>query len=365
MVLQRFCIAITVDRPTSSTDIPDSKKQAAIMEAALPPYAMIDLYFGDRNASLTVTSRGKRFHISITTDDLGGKQGNTLSYTFLAFKSNIDDDPCAMEEFLDWMVKPCVSHMDSFRPSTPRVAPPSLAEYFAPDTVGIKLTSIEGGLEATICPGETSDTHSSTPRVALSDPTVQAAISQGIPLIPAAQLKPVLGLEAYEADYDLIPTTVQVIGEETRFHFKGAFEKHSFQRELDILLRLRSDVFPDDLRVSKLGGLVLNNDGVSLLGLLVEHIHDSKTLDEAVEESSEEEREKWMQQLRATVKRLHGGGVVWGDVKPDNVLVDSNSDIWVIDFGGGCAEGWVDQELGGTVEGDLQGLAIIAGFLGL
>ena len=210
------------------------------------------------------------------------------------------------------MVKPCISCMDLFKPPTPRVAPPSLGEYFAPGTVGIKLTSVEGGLEATIGPDETSDTHSSTPRVALSDPTVQAAISQGIPLIPAARLKVVLGPSAHEADYDLIPTTVQVIGEETRFHFKGAFENYSFQRELDILLRLRSDAFPDDLRVSKLGGLVLNADGVSLLGLLVEHIHDSRTLDEAMEESSEEEREDWMQQLRAIVKQLHDGGVVWG-----------------------------------------------------
>ena len=273
---------------------------------------MIELYFGDLNASLTVMSRGKRFHISITTDDLGGKQGNTLSQTFLAFKSNMDDDPCAMEEFLDWMVKPCISCMDLFKPPTPRVAPPSLGEYFAPGTVGVKLTSVEGGLEATICPDETSDTHSSTPRVALSDPTVQAAISQGIPLIPAARLKVVLGPEAHEADYDLIPTTVQATGSESLFHFKPAFENHAFQRELDILLRLRSDAFPDDLRVSKLGGLVLNADGVSLLGLLVEHIHDSRTLDEAMEESSEEEREDWMQQLRAIVKQLHDGGVVWG-----------------------------------------------------
>lgn len=58
-------------------------------------------------------------------------------------------------------------------------------------------------------------------------------------------------------------------------------------------------------------------------------------------------------------------GSFGGDVKPDNVLVDSSSDVWVIDFGGGCAAGWVDQELGGTVEEYLQGLGGIAGFLGV
>lgn len=78
-----------------------------------------------------------------------------------------------------------------------------------------------------------------------------------------------------------------------------------FQRKLGILLRLRSDASPADLCVSRLGGLVLNIEGDALLGLLVEHIHGSKTLDEATEESSGEEREKWMRQLRATVKQLH------------------------------------------------------------
>jgi serine/threonine protein kinase len=335
------------------------------MEAKLPPFAMIEFYFGDSDAALTVMSRGKRFSISITTEDLRGTHGDELVQTFLDYKKNMDDDPYVMEEFQEWMVKPCVFYMDQFKSSTPRVEPPSLEEYFAPDTAIIKLTNAEGSLKATMCPGNPLDTQSFTPRIAMSDPTVQEAISRGLPLTPAAQLKAVLGPEAYEADYDLIPTTVQVIGKETQFHFKGAFEKQSFRRELDILLRLRSDAFPDNLRVSRLGGLVLHDDGVSLLGLLVEHIHDSETLDEAMEESSEEEREKWMQQLRAIVKQLHDGGVIWGDVKPDNVLVDSNNDVWVIDFGGGCAEGWVDQEVGGTVEGDLQGLASIAGFLGL
>jgi hypothetical protein len=204
------------------------------MEAKLPPFAMIEFYFGDSDAALTVMSRGKRFSISITTEDLRGTHGDELVQTFLDYKKNMDDDPYVMEEFQEWMVKPCVFYMDQFKSSTPRVEPPSLEEYFAPDTAIIKLTNAEGSLKATMCPGNPLDTQSFTPRIAMSDPTVQEAISRGLPLTPAAQLKAVLGPEAYEADYDLIPTTVQVIGKETQFHFKGAFEKQSFRRELDI-----------------------------------------------------------------------------------------------------------------------------------
>lgn len=34
-------------------------------------------------------------------------------------------------------------------------------------------------------------------------------------------------------------------------------------------------------------------------------------------------------------------------------------DAWVIDFGGGFTQGWVQRENAGTVEGDSQGLAKI------
>lgn len=328
-------------------------------EDDLSPFAMIQFLFGDSDAALTIMSRGKRFHISIATEDLRGTHGDELVQKFLDYKKNMNDVPHIMEEFMDWMVKPCISYMDRFKPPTPREEPPSLAEYFAPETVVLKLANKQGRLKATLCPEETSDTYSATPKIALSDPLVQEATSQGIPLIPAAQLKAVLGPEAHEADYDLIPTTVQMIGEETSFHFKGTFIEQCFHRELDMLLRLRSDIFPDDMRVSRLGGLVLSSDGGSVLGLLVEYICDSKTLDEAVEGSEAEERGEWMRQLRDTVEQLHAGGIVWDDVKPHNILVDSNSDVWVIDFGGGCAGG-VEG-----VEGDLEGLSRIATFLSL
>jgi len=53
---------------------------------------------------------------------------------------------------------------------------------------------------------------------------------------------------------------------------------------------------------------------------------------------------------------LHNLGIVWGDVKSDNILVDKSSNAVLIDFEGGSTRYWVDKGKAGTVEGDLQGL---------
>lgn len=50
-------------------------------------------------------------------------------------------------------------------------------------------------------------------------------------------------------------------------------------------------------------------------------------------------------------------------MKASNILVDTAGDAWVIDFGGGYTEVWVERERAGTIEGDLEGLRAIMGFL--
>lgn len=74
-------------------------------------------------------------------------------------------------------------------------------------------------------------------------------------------------------------------------------------------------------------------------------------------------RRRWADQVREAVAALHEAGVVWGDAKPDNVMVDGDDNAWLIDLGGGYTEGWVDNDKAGTKEGDLQGVASIEKYL--
>ena len=74
-------------------------------------------------------------------------------------------------------------------------------------------------------------------------------------------------------------------------------------------------------------------------------------------------RQRWASQIRETLAELHKAGIVWGDAKAENVLIDRENNAWVTDFGGGYTVGWVDAEKAGTVEGDLQGLERILNLL--
>lgn len=74
--------------------------------------------------------------------------------------------------------------------------------------------------------------------------------------------------------------------------------------------------------------------------------------------ASDEEKKTWKEQITSAVQLLHTNGMVWGDVKPDNVMIErSTGRAILIDFGGGHNERWVEAKLQETKEGDLQGLS--------
>ncbi|KFA72002.1 hypothetical protein S40288_08073 [Stachybotrys chartarum IBT 40288] len=68
-------------------------------------------------------------------------------------------------------------------------------------------------------------------------------------------------------------------------------------------------------------------------------------------------REKWMRQVDTCLKALHDAGIVWGDVKPENILVEKDDNAWTIDFGGGYTEGWIERNMAATMDGDVVGIA--------
>ncbi|KAK2012403.1 hypothetical protein LZ32DRAFT_691934 [Colletotrichum eremochloae] len=119
---------------------------------------------------------------------------------------------------------------------------------------------------------------------------------------------------------------------------------------------------PPEAWICRLHGVVRVGD--KLMGMLFIWIDTKGVLSKArADQSSPDLRKRWKTQISTSLEKLHHKGIIWGDVKAENVLIDSDENAWIIDFGGSYTHGWVDKEKAGTLAGDAQGLAKILDIL--
>ncbi|KAI8725457.1 Protein kinase domain-containing protein [Fusarium sp. LHS14.1] len=137
-------------------------------------------------------------------------------------------------------------------------------------------------------------------------------------------------------------------------------------RELEYLGKILK-AFPQQgsIRVAQLLGYIHDKDTKRILGFLRQWVPGRNLgfeIDLAA--TATETKQKWASQIRESVQLLHKHGIVWGDAKPCNVVIDEQDNAWLIDFGGGFTPGWVDGQLAETIEGDEQALDRFETFLG-
>jgi serine/threonine protein kinase len=151
--------------------------------------------------------------------------------------------------------------------------------------------------------------------------------------------------------------------------FKTAFYENDdhLLREIEVLQQVSqvtASLAKNTPHIVPFKGLVLCRDG--LVGFLEYYIEAKTSLNHVdPNEVTVMQRQKWADQIREAMEFLHEIGLVWGDVKPENILLDNHNDAWIIDFGGSWTQGWVDSDVQETVKGDQQGYARIKEFLGL
>ncbi|RSL61701.1 hypothetical protein CEP54_006044 [Fusarium duplospermum] len=135
-------------------------------------------------------------------------------------------------------------------------------------------------------------------------------------------------------------------------------------RELECLGKMLR-AFPQQslIRVPQLLGYVHDKDTKRILGFLRQWVPGRNLGEIYLPPIAAETKQKWILQIRESVQLLHEKGLVWGDVKPHNIVIDEQNDAWLIDFGGGFTAGWVDSQLAETMEGDEKALDRIAEFL--
>ncbi|KAI1495513.1 hypothetical protein F5X99DRAFT_415056 [Biscogniauxia marginata] len=98
------------------------------------------------------------------------------------------------------------------------------------------------------------------------------------------------------------------------------------------------------MRVPQLLGYVEHREARHIIGLLRVWVPGDLLRNIAIAVTAAERKQKWASQIREAVDQLHQVGVVWGDGKASNVIIDEKDDAWLIDFGGSYTEGWGDEQ---------------------
>nr|POE79426.1 hypothetical protein CFP56_07491 [Quercus suber] len=128
-------------------------------------------------------------------------------------------------------------------------------------------------------------------------------------------------------------------------------------------IRTADPSLQQNLCISRLYGIVSDRHG-ALRGQLYYWINIGHHLTwDVLDRTDIRTRTKWVSQIRLTVSTLHAIDVIWGDVKAENVLIDAEGNAVVIDLEGGATKGWMEKDVAGTKQGDLQGLERLVDYI--
>lgn len=274
-----------------------------------------------------------------------------------------EEDTALLHDCFDWAVKPCIADFERLSPPRPPLKDKqqlTLSYFIASATFECTLVATD---EALTCQ-DIERVEPDQDGFSLSPTTPQPPWTTSFPSFTPSEITVLCDDDPNHHPLDSNPTQVH-IGTQ-RLYFKESLDPDDevAKRGVETHERIANADFGANVRTSRLYGIVRDERSRQMVGLLLYHIEEDTRLAFAVGPGTAEVmRERWARQVRETLAALHGAGITWGDAKADNVLIDVYGDAWIVEFGGGRTEGWVDSGREGTVDGDLQGLERILKFI--
>ncbi|KAK3329170.1 hypothetical protein B0H66DRAFT_466373 [Apodospora peruviana] len=265
-----------------------------------------------------------------------------------------------------WAVDPCFDALERLAPPPPRSLKLTLNHFYATESFKCDLLAVGDRL----FPGSVEPRQNR-----LEDPIHQtehldSALPWTTTSFPFFRPEDVQVIHNFDSGpheiFDSDPERVRVGRKDLFFKALDPDNSHLdliVRREIAVYEKIAANPNLAGLRISRLYGLVCNERN-QLMGLLL-HLIDTETpLSCAVgPDTPQTAKDRWSRQIRTTVAAFHEAGIVWGDAHPGNILIDDHLDAWIVDFGGGWTEGWVDRDKAETREGDLQGIERILEFI--
>ncbi|RSL94104.1 hypothetical protein CEP52_012818 [Fusarium oligoseptatum] len=293
----------------------------------------------DHDARFTVRRNGKAFYIKVSPSQFSNSPMMTEKY--LSYLEVLRSGEEVLGDIYDtdvyeWVMAPFEPLFAELAPSPPCLPEDimiTLQDHLFPEFFVFALDIVDEKAVPAPCRSGTITSSAVVPGITLSFKDPEDAL-----------FKP--------------PNKVLIDNRQTECFFKPCNSSVQIKQELKAYKMILAAGLDSQLYLCHLYGVVMD-DSDFILGLLLTYINNGDCpLSTRIHPDDPDDpppaiRERWVGQLDAALAGLHKAGVVWGDVKAENVLIDRDNNAWITDFGGGYTEGWVDKEIAGTVEGDL------------
>ncbi|RAL14167.1 uncharacterized protein BO97DRAFT_433270 [Aspergillus homomorphus CBS 101889] len=312
------------------------------------PWQLREFFFGrfDKMSRITVVCNGNCFQIQLSPSNFC--QSPLALETYTHFMDAVCDDEdyrlsyAAEEDLHHWALTPFLPMFAQTTPTPPNQQPLTLRDYLSPEIYRYSLYAVNERLE----PRLDYDVPTQ-PCVAGVDPgdiTLHHTWRQFVPE----------SIELCVSDHDegLSQLPRKVLADGTVCFFKPVDydDKRAAIREMGVYKEMKAQGISDEAHAPHFIGVVCEEQNARIIGLLLSWVDcGNRTLECALRPDTPLTlRTKWDQQVTTALACLHDAGIVWGDVKAANVLIDNNENAWV-----------VDKDQMETIQGDTAGLVKI------
>ncbi|KAI5205379.1 hypothetical protein E4T39_03095 [Aureobasidium subglaciale] len=267
----------------------------------------------------------------------------------VVLEDNDNAESDSEEALQAWMVSHLEAEIDKHAPSRSEMQTTNVYDWYHPSTHFYSLQYDNGKfapVEVESSPALRFKMDNLLPNVNLP----KNVLKLDIPWLQASDLEVV-------EDLGSLPTLVRYNDSLYFLKVVDPSQPAPTKRELKIMKDIERLGLHKEMRVPQVHGLVsFTNSKTDMMGFLQTHIEGAEPLTHLLDSDvPQSKRDRWASESEKMIALLHENGIIWGDAKADNFMVDKDDKLWIIDFGGSYTEGWVDPEFNETIEGDDMG----------